>query len=76
MGLEPVEREREERNREREQMQAIIDDLRARLDHAERRIAGLLSAPQMNCGEPEIDRDGRPVAGGRKPGNWREGPRR
>jgi hypothetical protein len=42
MQLETVERER---NREREQMQATIDDLRARLDRAESRIAGLLPAP-------------------------------
>ena len=39
------DREREECSREREQMQATIDDLRARLDRAESRIAGLLPAP-------------------------------
>lgn len=39
MQLEMMERER---NREREQMQATIDDLRARLDRAESRSAGLL----------------------------------
>lgn len=42
MQLETPERER---NREREQMQATIDDLRVRLDRAESRIAGLLPAP-------------------------------
>lgn len=41
MQLETLERER---NREREQMQATIDDLRARLDWAESRIAALLPA--------------------------------
>ena len=45
MQLETVERER---NREREQMQATIDDLRARLDRAESRIAGLLPAPPVS----------------------------
>lgn len=35
-----------EREREREQMQATIDDLRARLDRSEDRITALLSAPQ------------------------------
>lgn len=44
MQLELMERER---NREREQMQATIDDLRARLDRAESRIAGLLPAPSV-----------------------------
>lgn len=43
--LETAERER---NREREQMQATIDDLRARLDRAESRIAGLLPAPPVS----------------------------
>lgn len=36
-----------ERDRERDQMQATIDDLRARLDRAESRIAGLLPAPPV-----------------------------
>lgn len=44
MQLEAVERER---SREREQMQATIDDLRARLDRAESRISGLLPAPPV-----------------------------
>lgn len=35
-----------ERQREREQMQATIDDLRARLDRSEDRITALLSAPR------------------------------
>jgi len=47
MQLEMVERER---NREREQMQATIDDLRVRLDRAESRIAGLLPAPPVRQG--------------------------
>lgn len=34
-----------ERQREREQMQATIDDLRARLDRSEDRTTALLSAP-------------------------------
>jgi excisionase family DNA binding protein len=34
-----------ERQREREQMQATIDDLRARLDRSDDRITALLSAP-------------------------------
>lgn len=34
-----------ERQRERDQMQATIDDLRARLDRSEERITGLLAAP-------------------------------
>lgn len=34
-----------ERQRERDQMQATIDDLRARLDRSEDRITALLSAP-------------------------------
>lgn len=42
--LEAVERER---SREREQMQATIEDLRARLDRAENRIVGLLPAPPV-----------------------------
>lgn len=40
--LEILERERV---REREQMQATIDDLRARLDRAEDRVQSLLAAP-------------------------------
>ena len=35
-----------ERQRERDQMQATIDDLRARLDRSEDRITALLAAPQ------------------------------
>ena len=35
-----------ERQRERDQMQATIDDLRARLDRAEDRVTGLLAAPK------------------------------
>lgn len=34
-----------ERQRERDQMQATIDDLRARLDRSEDRVTALLSAP-------------------------------
>ena len=34
-----------ERQRERNQMQATIDDLRARLDRSEDRVMGLLAAP-------------------------------
>lgn len=34
-----------ERQRERDQMQATIDDLRARLDRAEDRVTALLAAP-------------------------------
>lgn len=34
-----------ERQRERDQMQATIDDLRARLDRAEDRVTALLSSP-------------------------------
>jgi hypothetical protein len=40
--LEILEAERE---REREQMQATIDDLRARLDRSEDRVIALISAP-------------------------------
>jgi hypothetical protein len=35
-----------ERQRERDQMQATIDDLRTRLDRAEDRVTGLLAAPK------------------------------
>lgn len=35
-----------ERQRERDQMQATIDDLRARLDRSEDRVTALLSAPE------------------------------
>ena len=35
-----------ERQRERDQMQATIDDLRARLDRSEDRVTSLLAAPQ------------------------------
>jgi len=35
-----------ERQRERDQMQATIDDLRARLDRSEDRVTALLSAPK------------------------------
>lgn len=35
-----------ERQREREQMQATIDDLRARLDRSEDRVTALLSRPR------------------------------
>ena len=35
-----------ERHREREQMQATIDDLRTRLDRSEERITALLSGPK------------------------------
>lgn len=35
-----------ERQRERDQMQATIDDLRARLDRSEDRVSGLLAAPK------------------------------
>lgn len=35
----------DERQRERDQMQATIDDLRARLDRSEDRITSLLAAP-------------------------------
>jgi uncharacterized protein YPO0396 len=35
-----------ERQRERDQMQATIDDLRARLDRSEDRITALLAAPK------------------------------
>lgn len=35
-----------ERQRERDQMQATIDDLRARLDRSEDRVSGLLTAPK------------------------------
>lgn len=35
-----------ERQREREQMQATIDDLRARLDRSEDRVTALLSSPR------------------------------
>lgn len=35
-----------ERQRERDQMQATIDDLRARLDRSEDRITALLAAPE------------------------------
>lgn len=35
-----------ERRRERDQMQATIDDLRTRLDRSEDRITALLAAPQ------------------------------
>lgn len=34
-----------ERQRERDQMQATIDDLRARLDRSEDRVTALLAAP-------------------------------
>lgn len=44
MQLETLERER---SREREQMQATIEDLRTRLDRAESRIAVLLPAPPV-----------------------------
>jgi hypothetical protein len=37
-----------ERQRERDQMQATIDDLRARLDRSEDRITALLAAPQKS----------------------------
>ena len=36
-----------ERQRERDQMQATIDDLRARLDRSEDRITALLAAPHQ-----------------------------
>lgn len=36
----------EERQRERDQMQATIDDLRVRLDRAEDRVTALLPAPK------------------------------
>lgn len=39
-----------ERRRERDQMQATIDDLRARLDRSEERITGLLAAPRKKSG--------------------------
>ena len=35
-----------ERQRERDQMQTTIDDLRTRLDRAEDRVTGLLAAPK------------------------------
>jgi hypothetical protein len=35
-----------ERQRERDQMQATVDDLRARLDRSEDRVTALLAAPQ------------------------------
>lgn len=38
----------EERQRERDQMQATIDDLRARLDRSDGRITALLAAPQKH----------------------------
>lgn len=41
--LETLEKER---HRERDQMQATIDDLRARLDRAEDRVTALLPAPK------------------------------
>lgn len=44
MQLETLERER---SREREQMQATIENLRTRLDRAESRIAALLPAPPV-----------------------------
>ena len=37
-----------ERQRERDQMQATIDDLRARLDRSEDRITALIAAPQRS----------------------------
>lgn len=39
-----------ERQRERDQMQSTIDDLRARLDRSEERITGLLSGPPKRNG--------------------------
>lgn len=42
LRLEILERERQ---RERDQMQATIDDLRARLDRSEERITALISVP-------------------------------
>lgn len=36
-----------ERQRERDQMQATIDDLRARLDRSEDRVTALLAAPRL-----------------------------
>ena len=39
-----------ERQRERDQMQATIDDLRARLDRSEDRITALLAAPPKRRG--------------------------
>lgn len=42
LQLETLEAERQ---RERDQMQATIDDLRARLDRAEDRVTSLLAAP-------------------------------
>lgn len=41
--LETIEKERK---RERDQMQATIDDLRSRLDRSEDRVTALLSAPK------------------------------
>ena len=38
-----------ERQRERDQMQATIDDLRARLDRSEGRITALLAAPSKRA---------------------------
>ena len=38
-----------ERQRERDQMQATIDDLRARLDRSEDRITALLAAPSKRA---------------------------
>lgn len=43
---EEVGREKYERERERDQMQATIDDLRARLDRSEDRVTALLTAPK------------------------------
>ena len=43
---EEVDREKRERERERDQMQATIDDLRARLDRSEDRVTALLAAPE------------------------------
>lgn len=39
-----------ERLRERDQMQATIDDLRMRLDRSEERITGLIGAPRKKSG--------------------------
>jgi hypothetical protein len=43
---EELNREKHERERERDQMQATIDDLRARLDRSEDRVTALLVAPE------------------------------
>ncbi|SFG83954.1 hypothetical protein [Jannaschia rubra] len=44
---EELDREKYERERERDQMQATIDDLRARLDRSEDRVTALLAAPEQ-----------------------------